>query len=157
VGLCAALLAGPAVGLVTAAPEASALLSAALQADDLTRATLVQRLGDAAILAALAQHEDGSARLAAVRCSPYLREPARALSSLAEIAAGRDPELAPAAARRARTIAQQLATAQTVHEDRALLTDAQRSLEAVSDSPKALRELRLNTGEAAFLLERAAP
>jgi len=157
VGLCAALLAVPAVALATAAAEASAFLSAALQADDLTRATLAQRLGDAPIVAALAQHEDGIARLAAVRCSPHLREPERALSSLAEMAAGRDPELAPAAARRARTIAQQLAIAQAVHEDRELVTTAHSSLQVLSDSPHALREVRLNAGQAAFLLERTAP
>ena len=156
VGLCAALLVAPIVGFTTAEADAGALLSAVLHADELTRATLAQRLGDAAIVAALAQHEDGSARLAAVRCAPYLRHPERALAALAAIAAGRDPELAPAAARRARAIAQQLATQGAVEEDREGLVAVQGVLRTLSESVQAAREVRLDAGQAAFLLERSA-
>ena len=160
VGLCAALLVAPIVGFTTAEADAGALLSAVLHADELTRATLAQRLGDAAIVAALAQHEDGSARLAAVRCAPYLRHPERALAALAAIAAGRDPELAPAAARRARAIAQQLATQGAVEEDREEdregLVAVQGVLRTLSESVQAAREVRLDAGQAAFLLERSA-
>ena len=74
---------------------------------------------------------------------------------LAEIA-GRDPELAPAAARRARAIAQQLATQGAVEEDREGLVAVQGVLRTLSESVQAAREVRLDAGQAAFLLERSA-
>jgi len=157
-GLCALFLAGPARS-ATAAPDSRALLSAALAADDLTRATLTQRLGDTAVLAALAQHEDVMSRLAAVRCAPYMREPERALPALAELAAGRDPELAPAAARRLRPIAQQLALrAQAAEDERGgeALLAVQRALLELAAAPGVLAEVRSCAGQAAFLLEQAA-
>lgn len=73
--------------------------------DPVALARIVERLGDDAVLARLAAEDaedaDGvsaDARLAAIRASVALRAPERALDPLAAIAAGRDPDLAPAAA-----------------------------------------------------------
>jgi hypothetical protein len=86
-----------------------------------------------------------------------LRDATRALATLAELAAGRDPELAPAAARSLRTIAQQLALPDGVLPEReADLGELARTLRALASAGNASREVRLNLGQAAFLLERAA-
>src|SRR5689334_13137115 len=91
-GLCAAFLSTASAHATTTKQDASRLLAAALDADELTRATIAHELGDTRVLDALAQREDVAARLAAVRCSPYLNDPDRALRGLSEIARGRDPE-----------------------------------------------------------------
>ena len=80
--------------------------------DPVALARIVERLGDDAVLARLAA-DDGAdvsadARLAAVRASVALRAPERALEPLAAIALGRDPDLAPAAARSILVIARAL-------------------------------------------------
>lgn len=152
VGLCAVLLAAPAV----AASRGRTLLTTAIASDALARATLTQRLGDETVLEALAQHEDSLARLAAVRCAPYLRDPTRALALLADLAAGRDPELAPAAARSLRTIAQAFALPDgALPEPEDDLAASARALQVLASSSSASREVRLQAGQAAFLLERA--
>jgi hypothetical protein len=89
------------------ASAAKALL-AIVDADPLALARVAQRFGDLAIVALLEPATDTMVRLAAVRTSPWLRAPERALARLAEIASGRDSELAPAAARAAQQISQQL-------------------------------------------------
>lgn len=66
--------------------------------DPMELARAVDRLGDDAVLARLAASQPRAARLAAVQAAPFLREPELALPALAELAAGRDPRLAPAAA-----------------------------------------------------------
>jgi hypothetical protein len=70
---------------------------ATLTADPLDVARVVARLGDDAVLAALASDEPAR-RLAAVRASVFLGAPEAALPGLVALAAGRDPDLAPAAA-----------------------------------------------------------
>jgi hypothetical protein len=65
-------------------------------------------VGDDAVLALLAPEHGVAVRLAAVRAAPWLREPERALAAIAELAGGRDSELAPAAARAALRIARAL-------------------------------------------------
>jgi hypothetical protein len=87
---------------------AGAGLLAVIDADPLELARVVQRHGDRALLQLLAPATETLVRLAAVRASPWLRAPERALATLSEIASGRDSELAPAAARAALRIAQQL-------------------------------------------------
>ena len=86
---------------------AKALL-AVVDADPLELARVVQRFGDAAIVSLLGAATDTAVRLAAVRASPWLRAPERAIATLAAIASGSDSELAPAAARAAQQISGQL-------------------------------------------------
>lgn len=83
------------VGLVVAAVGTASFVAAA----PLDEARDAQRAGDAAVIAVL-EDDDATraARLAAVRQAPWLRMPELALESLARIAAGRDPTLAPEAA-----------------------------------------------------------
>ena len=88
--------------------EAGKALIAVVDADPLELARVVQRFGDGAILQLLAPATAFVTRLAAVRASPWLLAPERALGALSELAGGRDPDLAPAAARAALEIAQQL-------------------------------------------------
>jgi hypothetical protein len=76
--------------------------------ESLELAAIVDRVGDAAVVACLAESAPVSARLAAVRAAAYLRAPEAALPALVELAAARDPELAPLAARRTFVIAQRL-------------------------------------------------
>jgi hypothetical protein len=73
-------------------------LLAAATSDPLELARVVDRLGDPAILARItAPDVRADVRLAAIRAAPALCEPERVLEHLAALAAGRDPDLAPAA------------------------------------------------------------
>lgn len=70
--------------------------------DPMDFALLVDRVGDAPVLERLAEPAEDAprpvaVRLAAVRASAWLRAPEAALGTLATLAAGRDPDLAPAA------------------------------------------------------------
>lgn len=94
-------------GAAQAEPPAGALI-AVRDADPLELARVAARLGDAAVLALLAPSQPVAAQLAAVRAAPWLREPERALLPIAELIAGRDSELAPAAARAALQITRAL-------------------------------------------------
>lgn len=99
-----------------ATAQAADPLVAIGSSDPVALARVVERLGDDAVLARLAAEvaEDeatdvsADARLAAVRASVALRAPERALEPLAAIAAGRDPDLAPAAAHSLLVIARAL-------------------------------------------------
>lgn len=96
--LVCALRCGPqGVSAQVRAAAAPALLDATLTADPLDVARLVARVGDDVVLAALAR-EAPARRLAAVRASVFLAAPEAALPALVALAAGRDPDLAPAAA-----------------------------------------------------------
>lgn len=66
--------------------------------DPLELARLVDRIGDAAVIARLSDETPTDIKLLAVRAAPQLDGPERALEGLAAIAQGRDPDLAPAAA-----------------------------------------------------------
>lgn len=94
------------VGLRCGAEQASAqsrpaapstLLASTLTADPLDVARVVARLGDDAVLDALARDAPAQ-RLAAARAAAFLGAPEAALPGLVALAAGRDPDLAPAAA-----------------------------------------------------------
>ena len=76
---------------------ASGPLEATLTADPLDVARVAARIGDDAVLAALVS-DAPARRLAAVRASTFLGAPEDALPALVQLAAGRDPDLAPAAA-----------------------------------------------------------
>lgn len=75
-------------------------LLAAGSADPVVLGRVLDRIGDDAVLARLAGEATPShVRLAAIHAAPAMRGPERALEALAVIAIGRDPDLAPAAAR----------------------------------------------------------
>jgi hypothetical protein len=76
--------------------------------DPLALGRAVQRHGDAIVLNGLDEDGPTDARLAAVHASPWLRAPETALAALADLAAGRDPHLAPAALDAAHAIAEGL-------------------------------------------------
>ncbi len=98
-----------ALGLPSLAPAQPAAGSAPLATlgDPLELSRHVDAIGDDPVLTAL---EEGSfaERLGAIRATRWLAEPERALRTLAAMAAGDDPDLAPAAARAAAQIAERL-------------------------------------------------
>lgn len=153
VGLCVLVCDLPRARAVTTKQDALALLVSALDADELTRATIAQQVGAETLLEALHQPEDSALRLAAVRCSPYLGDADRALGTLAQIARGSDPELAPAAALRVFWIAQSLmqhgADREIALDD---VREARAELLALAEDRSALETIRLRAGEASFLL-----
>jgi hypothetical protein len=138
------------------APESSAAaaLNRALDADELELAALVARLGDDAVLDALAQEKDSALRLAALRATPYLHSPELALSPLASLAASRDPDLAPAAARRVRAIAQALALEDGATRELSppAFRVAEQRLAQLATAAEVRPDIRLCAGEAALLL-----
>jgi hypothetical protein len=153
VGLCLLVCDLPQALATTTKQDARAVLASALDADELARATIPRQVGDDTVLAALHQAEDIVLRLAAVRCSPYLGDPDRALVDLTQIARGTDPELAPAAALRLFWIAQSLmqrGAAQELALDS--VSETRRELLALADDRSALERLRLLAGQASFLL-----
>ncbi|MFN9810186.1 MAG: hypothetical protein ACK6CU_11200 [Deltaproteobacteria bacterium] len=87
-----------------AQPRPDDPLAQVVSSDPLELARVVDRLGDGAVQARLGAMGTDTATLdpaivgAAVRASPWLHAPEEALPRLAEIAACRDPHLAPAAA-----------------------------------------------------------
>lgn len=83
-----------------AEPDAAAALLAVRDAEPLELARVVQRFGDARLLALLADPRV-AVRLVALYAAPWLQEPERALPAIAPLIASRDSELAPAAARAA--------------------------------------------------------
>jgi hypothetical protein len=106
-GACALLVQAAAAQRADAG-RAAAALTAVAGADPLELARVAARLGDDAVLALLAPDQPAAVRVAAVRASPWLREPERALARIAAWVSGRDSELAPAAARAALLIARGL-------------------------------------------------
>lgn len=152
----AALLAQPAhAGPSTRDPTAA--LRAAADADDLTLAAVVAQVGDDAVLAALTQHEDVLLRASAVRSSPFLRSSALALPGLVEIAGGRDPDLAPMAARRAAAISRSVAerAPRGAEGEKGGLSGVSQRLRALADAEGTEREIRVLAGEASAMLESA--
>jgi hypothetical protein len=134
--------------------DAAALLRAAVDADELDLAALASRIGDDDVLESLAEGKDISLRLSAVRATPYLLNAELALAPLAHMAAGRDPDLAPVAARRALRIAQALALEDLATRELSptSLQETKRLLSAIADESSARPDVRLCAGEAAHLL-----
>jgi hypothetical protein len=153
---CAALvLVSPSADVVARTQaDAATLLRAAVDADELDLAALASRIGDDGMLEALAEGKDISLRLSAVRSTPYLLNPELALVPLAQMAAGRDPDLAPAAARRALRIAQALALEDLATRELSptSLQEAKRLLSAIANESSARPDVRLCAGQAAHLL-----
>jgi hypothetical protein len=155
VGLCVLVCDLPRANATTTKQDALALLVSALDADELTRATIARQVGAETLLESLHQAEDIALRLAAMRCSPYLGDADRALVELAQIARGSDPELAPVAALRVFWIAQSLMQ-HSVDREIALdsVMDARAALVALAEDRTALANIRLLAGQASFLLEQ---
>jgi hypothetical protein len=86
-------------GVADAQPTATLdPLLAAHDTDPLELARVVDRMGDAAVLARLNPETPIAVRALAVVAAPRLHAPEDALAPLAELALGRDPDLAPRAA-----------------------------------------------------------
>jgi hypothetical protein len=153
--LCVLVCDLPRANATTTKQDALALLVSALDADELTRATIARQVDAETLLEALRQAEDVALRLAAMRCSPYLGDADRALVELAQIARGSDPELAPVAALRVFWIAQSLMQ-HSVDREIALdsVMEARAALVALADDRTALANIRLLAGQASFLLEQ---
>jgi len=150
-----ALALGAPTATMAASTQAS-MLRAAADSDELALVALTARMGDDAVLQALADDRDALLRLAAVRASPYLHDAAIALQPLAAIAQGRDPDLAPAAARRALQIAQALTLRDPSAGEltRGAIEPASNTLRTLASADGAYRDLRLCAAEAAYLLDR---
>ncbi|MAQ17375.1 MAG: hypothetical protein CMN30_21585 [Sandaracinus sp.] len=101
--------------------------------------------GDDAVVEALT-NEDArlESRLGAIRAAPWLTGPERALGPLARLAAGDDPDLAPAAGRAGQRCAEAIAvdglTAR--EEDPAILGEAAAEWQAVADDETARPDVR---------------
>lgn len=149
--LAACSIALPAVGQRAAAPDP---LVAVADADPLELARVVERLGDDAVLARLADDQPVVTRLAAIRGTPWMRSPEAALSRLVELAGGRDSYLAPAAARAMLAItdvltADDLALREVSPAD---LAPVRERLETLSRHPSARPDIRHAAGVAGAAL-----
>lgn len=113
-------------------------------ADPMELARAVDRHGDDAVLARLDERSPRDVRLAATRAARFMRSPELALERLARLAAGRDPILAPAAARAALFIATELdVDALASREvDPATLTQARALFAALEADETAREDLR---------------
>ncbi len=149
VGVCAggAAVAQPA----SPAPDAWEQMG---DADPLELADLAARVGDDAVLQHLSPGNPVRQRLAAVAACGFLQAPELALPALAAISAGRDPDLAPLAARQALAIAQRLAQAGLATREilPASLAPARAALGAVASSALVRSDLRVAAAQAAHLL-----
>lgn len=97
--------------LATASPAMAQSLDPLLEihdADPLRLANAVERLGDVAIVARFDAPYPLAVRMLAVQAARFLHAPELALPPLAELAAGTDPDLAPAAMRSLLAIARSL-------------------------------------------------
>jgi hypothetical protein len=126
--------------------------------DPLELARVVEQLGDDAVLAGLGAIGGGATELpvllATVRAAPWLRAPEAALPRLAELAGGRDPDLAPAAMLAIVRIAERLSREEL---DRREASDepvraALPALAALADDDAARADLRRAAGRARELL-----
>lgn len=135
----------------------SVSLVAVAGADALEVGRVARRLGDVAVLEAMGQGQPVAERLAAVRAAPWLDAPERALAPLVALLAGRDSELAPAAARAVATIAgaldaDALARREVLPES---LAPVRASLAQAAEQETLRADIRVLAGEAAFQLAAA--
>ncbi len=123
-------------------------------ADPLELGRVAARLGDGAVLARLSADRPVAVCLAAIRATPLLRAPEAALGALAELAAGRDSYLAPAAALAVLRIARALtpdalAAREVLPSD---LAPARAALESLASDERARPDIRRAAGLAAAAL-----
>jgi hypothetical protein len=123
--------------------------------DPIELARLVDRVGDAAVLDRLEDRTPRPVRLAAIRACPALHWPEAALERLAQIASSRDPDLAPAAARSLRTIADALSPEDLERREVAIasLAPARASMLRIAADRSARPDIRLTAEHAAHVLE----
>lgn len=153
VGIGAALLGVSVVFAATTKQDALTMLASAVDADELTRATIARHIGDDALLSALHQTDDVVARLAAVRCAVHSSDPDRALADLSALARGGDPDLAPSAALRLRQIAQALLQRGANPEiDVDSVRAARLSTRALAEDRSAIAAIRADAGQTSYLL-----
>lgn len=112
--------------------------------DPLELARVVDRVGDAAVIARLTPETPIAVRASAVLAAPWMRAPEDALAPLAEIAAGRDPDLAPRAAQALLAIARRLdeRALDARERDRAELAPARGTLSAIAADETARADVR---------------
>jgi hypothetical protein len=124
-------------------------------ADPIELSRAVLRLGDRSVLALLAEGQPGPARLAGIRAARWLVAPEHALPMLAELSAGRDSLLAPAAALASVRIARQLdADALSRREaDATQLADALSTLRRALGTAHLRADLRMMAAETVALIE----
>ncbi|GAB4197523.1 MAG: hypothetical protein OHK0013_05750 [Sandaracinaceae bacterium] len=165
-GALLALGLGVAVGVgldpaaVTAQRRLLDPLAMVQSSDPLELARVVDRLGDEAVLARLGPvGGEGAPALpivmAAVRASPWLHAPEAALPRLAELAGGRDPDLAPAAMLAVVRIAERLTRAELDGREAsdAPITAALPALAALAEDATARNDLRRAASRARALLQ----
>jgi hypothetical protein len=148
----------PAAAPEVSEPAAEQLIAAL---DPLDRARAVAQLGDVRVLArlAVARGEHGAVTnvesvLAAVQSTRWLAEASRALPALLELMAGRDPDLAPAAAQAVVAIARGLVEGQRVPEgiDAEQLKAWTTPLNVVEQNARLRPDIRLAATQAIALL-----
>ncbi len=149
------LLAGSAP--VHAQPRPADPLALVQSSDPLELARVVDRLGDPAVLARLGTAEspiDVAVTLAAVRACPWLHAPELALPRLVELAAGRDPDLAPAATLAVVRIAERLSRPELESREASdePLRAAMTGLTALAEDTTARADLRRGASRARELL-----
>jgi hypothetical protein len=105
-------------------------------------------------LAALRAADDPVLQLAAIRAAPHIVDRDQALLPLAEIAASRDPELAPLAAWKLLRITQELVREHLEPHEivPSALAPAKAAMLAVQADATARPDIRLYAGQAAHLL-----
>ena len=130
-------------------------LAAVTSADPMELARVVDRLGDGAVLDRLAEDSPRTVRLSAVRAARWMTGPELALAPLAELASGRDPLLAPEAARATRVIVEGLTADGLARREvePASLSTARRRLAALAADESARSDLRAAAMIAADVLD----
>lgn len=132
--------------------------------DPLERARAVARLGDARVLSVLAPRRgergaiaDAERVLAALHCVPWLADPSAAFPVLLELMQGRDPDLAPAAARALVDAARSWVEAQRVPETVSVesLAAWAGQLAPIEQNLRVRPDIRLAATEASALLNAA--
>jgi hypothetical protein len=133
-------------------------LEAIRDADPIELSRVVMRIGDRPVLALLAEGQPGPARLAGIRAARWLVAPEQALPVLAELTAGRDSLLAPAAALATMRIARALdADSLSRREaDPAELAIALSTLRLALRTPHVRADLRMMAAEAVAAIEATA-
>jgi hypothetical protein len=148
------LLAAASIARRAAAEDDAVQKLAACEGDPLRLARAVHTLGDAKLLALLADARV-EVQLSAVYAAPALLEPEAALEPIAALVASRDSELAPAAARAALTIAQAI-TADSLAEHEAApaaLAKARALLQQAAQLTRVRADLRQLAAAAAAQLQ----
>ncbi len=131
---------GWAVAMTGSAQAPDPLLAVGADPSELAR--VAARLGDDAILERLGPERPLAVRLAAVRACPFLVGPEAALEALAELAAGRHPRLAPAAAASLLAIADATGAAELSRREASVPDAALEALDRLAADETARPDLR---------------